>query len=99
MRKGNYAVDHFIPWSMYPSDTGHNFVLADASCNAKKSNLLASDEFLYKWRERNHVQDLVIIDRISILGFLTDKDRSHKVAEWAYAQAEENGYLLWSGKL
>ncbi|MEZ6840864.1 HNH endonuclease signature motif containing protein [Acinetobacter baumannii] len=25
MRKGNYEVDHFIPWSMYPSDTGHNF--------------------------------------------------------------------------
>lgn len=36
MRKGNYAVDHFIPWSMYPSDTGHNFVLADSSCNSKK---------------------------------------------------------------
>ncbi len=99
MKKGNYAVDHFIPWSMYPSDTGHNFVLADAGCNSKKSNLLASNEFLYRWQERNHAQDLVIVDRISVLGFLTDKDRSHKVAEWAYAQAEENGYLLWPNKL
>jgi hypothetical protein len=36
MKKGSYAVDHFIPWSMYPSDTGHNFVLADSSCNSKK---------------------------------------------------------------
>ena len=97
MRKGNYAVDHFIPWSIYPSDTGHNFVLADSSCNSKKSNLLASDEFLYKWRERNEERDLIIVDRISVLGFLTDKERSHKVAEWAYAQGKENNYLMWTG--
>ncbi|AVH14894.1 HNH endonuclease domain-containing protein [Acinetobacter indicus] len=96
MRKGSYAVDHFIPWSMYPSDTGHNFVLADSSCNSKKSNLLASDEFLHKWQERNEEQDLIIVDRISVLGFLTDKERSHKVAEWAYRQANENNYVKWS---
>ncbi|MGE8648443.1 MAG: HNH endonuclease domain-containing protein [Acinetobacter sp.] len=97
MRKGNYAVDHFIPWSMYPSDTGHNFVLADSSCNSKKSNLLASDEFLHKWYERNEEQDLIIVDRISVLGFLTDKESSHKVAEWAYAQGKENNYVMWMG--
>ncbi|EXB03484.1 HNH endonuclease family protein [Acinetobacter baumannii 1295743] len=84
-----------LPWSMYPSDTGHNFVLADSSCNSKKSNLLASDEFLHKWRERNEEQDLIIVDRISVLGFLTDKERSHKVADWAYAQGKENGYILF----
>lgn len=97
MRNGNYAVDHFIPWSMYPSDTGHNFVLADSNCNSKKSNLLASNEFLHKWQERNEEQDLIIVDRISVLGFLTDKERSHRVAEWAYAQGKENNYLLWTG--
>ena len=97
MKKGNYAVDHFIPWSMYPSDTGHNFVLADTNCNSKKSNSLASDEFLDKWQERNEEQDLIIVDRISVLGFLTDKERSHKVAEWAYAQGKENNYLMWMG--
>ena len=95
MRNGNYAVDHFIPWSMYPSDTGHNFVLADSSCNSKKSNLLASDEFLHKWQERNEEQNLIIVDRISVLGFLTDKERSHKVAEWAYSQARENNYIFF----
>jgi 5-methylcytosine-specific restriction endonuclease McrA len=95
MKKGNYAVDHFIPWSMYPSDTGHNFVLADSSCNSKKSNLLASDKFLNKWQERNENQDLIIVDRISVLGFLTDKERSHKVAEWAYSQASGNGYYFF----
>ena len=97
MRKGSYAVDHFIPWPMYPSDTGHNFVLADSSCNSKKSNLLASNEFLYKWQERNEEHNLIIVDRISVLGFLTDKERSHKVAEWAYSQGKENNYLMWMG--
>ena len=96
MKKGNYAVDHFIPWSMYPSDTGHNFVLADTNCNSKKSNLLASDEFLHKWQERNEEQDLIIVERIAVLGFLTDKERSHKVAEWAYAQGKENNYSMWN---
>lgn len=96
MRKDNYAVDHFIPWSMYPSDTGHNFVLADSSCNSKKSNLLASEEFLHKWQERNEEQDLIIVERISVLGFLTDKERSHKVAEWAYIQAKNNRYTYFS---
>lgn len=95
IKRNNWAVDHFIPWSMYPSDTGHNFVLADSSCNSKKSNLLASDEFLHKWQERNEEQDLKIVDRISVLGFLTDKERSHKVAEWAYAQGKENNYIFW----
>lgn len=98
IKKGNYAVDHFIPWSLYPADTGHNFVLADNKCNLKKSNFLASDEFLYKWQERNEEQDLIIVDRISELGFLTDKDRSHKVAEWAYKQAKENGYVTWTAR-
>lgn len=96
MKKNNYAVDHFIPWSMYPSDTGHNFVLADSSCNSKKSNLLASQEFLHKWKARNEQHDLIIVDRISALGFLTDKDRSHRVSEWAYRQAKENNYLIWN---
>lgn len=72
MQQGNYAVDHFIPWLMYPSDTGHNFVLADSNCNSNKSNLLASDEFSHKWHEHNEEQDFVIVDRISVLGFLTE---------------------------
>ena len=95
MCNGNYAVDHFISWSMYPSDTGHNFVLADSSCNSKKSNLLASDEFLHKWQERNEEQNLIIMDRISVLGFLTDKERSHKIADWAYKKANQDNYILW----
>ena len=49
----------------YPSDTGHNFLLADSNCNFNKSNLLSSDEFLHKWQERNEAQDLIIGSDIS----------------------------------
>lgn len=48
---------------------GHNFVLADLNCNSNKSNLLALDEFLHKWKERKETQDLIILDRISVFGF------------------------------
>jgi hypothetical protein len=64
---------------VYPLDTGHNFVLADSSDNFKKSDLLASDEFVCKLKERNNEQDSIIVGCISILGFLTDKEWSYKV--------------------
>jgi 5-methylcytosine-specific restriction endonuclease McrA len=33
-------VDHFIPWSRYPTDLGHNFVLAHPGCNNAKSDFV-----------------------------------------------------------
>ena len=95
IKQNKWAVDHFIPWAMYPADTGHNFVLADEKCNLAKSDFLASKEFLLQWQERNKNFDYLITEQVSKLGFLTDIERSHSVANWAYTQAEENGYLLW----
>lgn len=57
--------------------------------------VFASDEFLDKWKERNEEQDLMIVERISVLGFLMDKDKSHKIVEWAYKKANGEGYILW----
>ena len=97
LKNSKYAVDHFIPWSLYPADTGHNFVLADEKCNSQKSNYLASEQFLQQWQERNYLHDQSIVREISQLGFLTDLQRSHRVADWAYKQAIENEYLVWLG--
>ena len=97
LKNSKYAVDHFIPWSLYPADTGHNFVLADDKCNSQKSNYLASEQFLQKWQERNYLHDQSIVREISQFGFLTDIQRSHRVADWAYKQAIENEYLVWLG--
>ena len=46
-------VDHFIPWSRYPADLGHNFVLAHQGCNHAKSDYLAAEDHLAAWAERN----------------------------------------------
>ena len=97
LKNSKYAVDHFIPWSLYPADTGHNFVLADEKCNSQKSNYLASEQFLQQWQERNYLHDQSIVREISQFGFLTDIQRSHRVADWAYKQAIENEYLVWLG--
>ncbi len=39
-------VDRFIAWSRYPSDLGHNFVLADNRCNNQKRGRLPACEHL-----------------------------------------------------
>ena len=41
-------------------DTGHNFVMADARCNSKKSNMLVSGFYLAQWQARNHLHDHII---------------------------------------
>jgi hypothetical protein len=44
-------VDHFVAWSRYPLDLGHNFVLADSKCNKKKRDRIAAAEHLTAWNE------------------------------------------------
>ena len=53
--------------------------------------------FLHKCKERNEERNLIIVDRISVLMFLTAQERSHNVAEWAYTQGKESNYLMWKG--
>jgi 5-methylcytosine-specific restriction endonuclease McrA len=48
-------VDHFIPWSRYPADLGHNFVLAHDKCNNAKADYLAAEKHLAAWAERNRL--------------------------------------------
>ena len=71
--------------------------MANCKCNLEESNYLASKDFLNQWFECNHLHDQSIIREISQLGFLTDLQRSHRVADWAYKQAVENEYLVWLG--
>ena len=97
LKNEKFAVDHFIPWSLYSADTGHNFVLADNTCNSQKSNFLASENYLQQWLERNYKHDSLITTELAKQGFLTDIKRSHHVASWAYQQAIDNNYLLWEG--
>ena len=80
-------VDHFVPWALYPSNLGHNFVLADASCNADKSDLIADVPHLNRWCSRNDRAGRQFEQAFEALGIVTDLGASRGIARWAYERA------------
>jgi hypothetical protein len=89
-------VDHFIPWSRYPVDLGHNFVLAHSACNAQKSDRLAAVEHLERWCGRNEIHGAELAREFTARGIIHDEVTSLGVASWAYGQAQAAGSLVWS---
>jgi len=89
------AVDHFIPWSRYPRDLGHNFVLADHSCNLNKRDMLAAPAHLERWVDRNCVHERSLREIFDAARFVHDVDASTSVAEWSYETAEHARALVW----
>lgn len=88
-------VDHFIPWSRYPRDLAHNFVLADAKCNGLKSDLLAAPHHTRNWIERNAVHEHLVAEVGVSAGFIADLNESLRIAEWSYGQAASAGASVW----
>jgi hypothetical protein len=84
---GSGVVDHFIPWSRYPRDTAHNFVLAHSGCNGDKRELLAARRHLERWAIRNERYRNDIGGELSRVGFIDDLDASKMIARWAYRQS------------
>jgi hypothetical protein len=82
--------DHFIPWSRYPVDLGHNFVFSHPGCNNDKSDLLAHPEHLARWRECNLDAPSVLEEAFNSSGLAHDVERSWFVAVWAYEQGEQS---------
>ena len=91
-------VDHFIPWSRYPFDLGHNFVVAHQACNAAKADHLAAAEFLDAWAERNAGHHEQMAEAFDQRGVLHDLPTSIRIADWAYQQTFEAGGLTWAKK-
>jgi hypothetical protein len=91
-------VDHFIPWSKYPVDLGHNFVVAHQACNAAKADHLAAAEFLAAWAQRNVGHRDQLAKEFDRCGVLHDLPTSVRIAGWAYQQAYEAGGLTWAKK-
>ena len=94
----DFEVDHFIPWSRYPRDLGHNFVLAHGSCNHDKRDMLAAPSHLIRWVERNDDHSPMLQQIFDEARFLHDLDASLTVAQWAYETAENAGALVWLRK-
>lgn len=96
---GEDALDHFIPWSKYPSDLGHNFVLADRGCNADKSDLLAELPFRDAWQERNEMNAKLLAEAFRVDVVPYDLAASRSIADWAYAMSRDSGAVLWTPRM
>lgn len=92
---GAAHVDHFVPWALYPSNLGHNFVLADASCNADKSDLLADVSHLTRWCLRNDRAGRALEQAFEGQGIVTDLGASRGIARWAYERARSTTAVTW----
>jgi hypothetical protein len=89
------AVDHFIPWSRYPVDLGHNFVLADGRCNGSKGDRLAAGPHLERWCRRNRDQGTVLDEAFTEAKIVADRVASTRITRWAYEQVESTRGLVW----
>jgi hypothetical protein len=86
-------VDHFIAWSMYPLDLGHNFVVADKRCNAGKCERLPAIGHLERWAARNRSSELMAAFDHALLPH--NREATNRVAEWAYESAARTRAMLW----
>jgi 5-methylcytosine-specific restriction endonuclease McrA len=88
-------VDHFIPWSRYPADIGHNFVLAHKTCNNAKSDYLAAEKHLAAWAERNRLHQEELQSRLQAAALPCDLQASIQIARWVYQQTEKANGQVW----
>jgi hypothetical protein len=96
LKASNAQVDHFIAWSRYPVDLGHNFVLADSTCNNRKRDRLPSYNHLAAWMERNSQHGQYLGGLLEERGIISQLAASNCVARWAYSQTEAAGGLTWT---
>ena len=88
-------VDHFVPFSLYPRDQAHNFVLAHPVCNRSKSDTLAAKPHLERWLERLVVRTDELAEIGALAGMASDGNTAHKVAVWGYTVASATGGRAW----
>jgi hypothetical protein len=88
-------VDHFIPWSWYSMDLGHNFVLACAGCNSRKGDMLAAPGHLEHWLQRNRQDQYLLNSFFDERNLPHDLQGSMFVARWAYGRVSASGGPTW----
>lgn len=94
----NVDVDHFVPWSLYPVDLGHNFVIAHKTCNNSKSDRLAAADHLAHWQEFQDDHGNLLADSFNDSDVLHDLAKSRQITRWAYASTLQVGGLTWRKK-
>lgn len=92
-----FDVDHFVPWSRYPVDLGHNFVLASRQANTKKKDRLPGRRFLERWLQGCidcHAELEAAFERRNLRH---DLSASFAIFEWVYDGTEKTGGMVWEG--
>ena len=84
-----------MPWSRYPLDLGHNFVLAHSTCNSRKGDRLPAVPHLEKWTWRNQEKADVLQKGFLKIGAPHDLPATRSIARWAYLQVEKAGGQVW----
>lgn len=92
---GPGEVDHFIPWTRYPVDLGHNFVLAHSGCNRSKSDHLAAERHLKNWLCRNETLSGVLASAFDAVGAPYSIVATTQIGRWAYAHTSRIGGQVW----
>jgi len=88
-------VDHFIPFSIYPRDLMHNFVLACPTCNRSKSDALVAKIYLDRWIEVSIKNSNAIVEIGELVGVAANLKTSMSVARWGYETAIKGGGSAW----
>lgn len=88
-------VDHYIPFSQYPRDLTHNFVLAHPACNRSKSDTLAALPHLERWLERMMSKADALAEIGVEAGFVAEPLVARQVGAWAYANAVASASQAW----
>ena len=88
-------VDHFIPWSRYPIDLGHNFVLTSGPTNRSKSNHIAAEKYLCKWTQFCLNNQSNLSEHFERIKVRYDLESSLKIAQWCYNQVHQVQAQVW----
>ncbi len=92
---GPGVVDHFVAWSRYPVDLGHNLVLSHAGYNGSKREFLAHTSHLKSWHLSNVERSGELVERLDESKLPHDFKRTVAIAWWAYQQGELAGAHAW----
>ncbi|QWE25979.1 HNH endonuclease [Polynucleobacter sp. AP-Ainpum-60-G11] len=88
-------VDHFIPFSLYPRDLMHNFVLACPNCNRSKSDALAAKIYLDRWVNLLSKHSNEILNIGEKAGIQANQETSLAIAKWAYGACSRGEISTW----
>jgi len=88
-------VDHFVPWSRYPVDLGHNFVLAHQTCNSSKSDRLPALVHLERWAGQLGRGGSTLTAGFNRRGILHDLPTTLRITDWAYQQCQQAAGMTW----